>query len=99
MVEMTDSWSIKTSLWSVNLDKKKKKRKVLPCRRCLIIRYFILAAALVIACIPLADERFEPLQALTVWHFVFAILGIGVAGFIFKLIFEMPTSQDRDNES
>jgi|TARA_B110000977_G_C10866983_1_gene411996 hypothetical protein len=80
------------------LEKKNGDIKKNSCRRCIIIRYFILAAALIIGCIPLADERFDALQALTVWHFVYFILGIGVAGFILKYIFEMPERQNRDGQ-
>jgi|TARA_B110000305_G_scaffold152669_1_gene169266 predicted membrane channel-forming protein YqfA (hemolysin III family) len=95
---MRDIWQAKAAIWSEVLNKKKKKKKVPACRRCIIIRYFILASALIIACIPLADERFEPLQSLTVWHFVFIILGIGIVGFIFKFIFETPKRQDHDGK-
>ena len=98
---MRDRLKAKATIWSEVVDKKKKKKKkkkVPPCRRCIIIRYFILASALIIACIPLADERFKPLQSLTVWHFVFIILGIGVAGFIFKFIFELPARPDQDEK-
>ena len=73
-----------------------EKKTIPPCRRCLIIRYFLVSAFLFILCIPIAGKRFEPLSALTAWHFVAFIFAIGVTGFIFKFIFEMPKARRTD---
>ena len=75
---------------------KDKEKHIPPCRRCLIIRYFLVSASLFIICIPIAGARFEPLKDLTAWHFVAIIFAIGIAGLIFKYIFEMPRHRDEE---
>jgi biotin synthase-like enzyme len=45
---------------------------------------------------PIAGTRFEPLKDLTAWHFVAIIFAIGIAGLIFKYIFEMPRYRDEE---
>lgn len=78
---------------------KREKQKSPICRQCMIIRYFIFAAGLGILSIPFAGERFSPLSNLTAWHFVFVIWGIGVIGFLLKLVLEMrPTSATETDE-
>ena len=76
-----------------------KEKPVPSCRRCLIIRYFLVSATLFIVCIPIAGSRFEPLKNLTAWHFVAIIFAIGISGLIFKYIFEMPRSRGEQNDS
>lgn len=76
-----------------------KKKSVPRCRRCLIIRYFLVSASLFIFCIPIAGSRFEPLKDLTAWHFVAIIFTIGIAGLIFKCIFEMPRYQGEEEDT
>ena len=73
-----------------------KEKPIPPCRRCLIIRYFLVSASLFIVCIPIAGSKFEPLKHLTAWHFVAIIFAIGIAGLIFKYIFEMPRYSDEE---
>ena len=46
-----------------------KEKPIPPCRRCLIIRYFLVSASLFIVCIPIAGSKFEPLKHLTVLAF------------------------------
>lgn len=75
---------------------KKPKKKKHVCRQCLVIRYFLFAAALMILAIPIAGEKLVPLQSLTAWHFVGIIWGIGVLGFIFKLIVDRPAPKEDD---
>ena len=76
-----------------------KEKPIPPCRRCLITRYFLVSASLFIVCIPIAGSKFEPLKHLTAWHFVAIIFAIGIAGLIFKYIFEMPRYSDKDRKS
>ena len=76
-----------------------KEKPIPPCRRCLIIRYFLVSASLFIVCIPIAGSRFEPLKNLTVWHFVAIIFAVGIAGLIFKYIFGMPRYSDKEKDS
>lgn len=71
------------------MENKPTKKKYV-CRQCMVIRYFLFAAAALILCIPFASDRFIVLQELTAWHFVAAIWGIGVLGFLFKWLVEIP---------
>ncbi len=72
----------------------KQKKKTYVCRQCLVIRYFLCAAALMIMAIPLLGEKLIPLSRLTAWHFVAIIWGIGIIGFVFKLIVDRPETRE-----
>ena len=56
----------------------------------MVIRYFLFAAAIGILSIPFAEEKFQPLQNLSAWHFVALIWGLGILGFFFKLLVDRP---------
>lgn len=78
--------------------KRKKQLNVAPCRQCLIIRYFLLAAGIGILLIPIADTRFDVLSQLSAWHFVGFIWGIGLLGMLVKVILDRPSEQSKKEE-
>jgi steroid 5-alpha reductase family enzyme len=89
-------FAVATTLTKSENAVKKPKKKHYVCRQCIVIRYFLFAAALMILAIPVVGEKLIPLQSLTAWHFVGIIWGIGILGFAFKVIVDRPVPQDDD---
>ena len=56
------------------------------CRRCQVIRFFIVAALIVTVFAIVADEQRQYLQMVTPMRAALAICLVGVAGFVIKLI-------------
>lgn len=77
---------------------KRRNETPLPCRQCIIIRYFLLAAAIGIVLLPVANSRLQVLSHLSAWHFVGLIWGIGVLGMIAKYILDRPSPPSSKTE-
>ena len=57
------------------------------CQTCIVVRMFVIAAILVAAFIIVADDRMHILASVTPMHAALAIIAIGIAGFVVKLLF------------
>ena len=57
------------------------------CQTCMVVRLFVIMAILVAAFIIIADERMHILASVTPMHAALAIIAIGIAGFLVKLLF------------
>ena len=57
------------------------------CQTCMVVRMFVIAAILVAAFIIVADDRMHILASVTPMHAALAIIAIGLAGFVVKLLF------------
>ncbi|MEK9745023.1 MAG: hypothetical protein VW499_03075 [Candidatus Puniceispirillum sp.] len=57
-----------------------------PCHRCRIIRSYILFTVMLVILALVAGDRFSQIHFLTPAWFATAIVGIGLVGFIVKLI-------------
>ena len=57
------------------------------CQACMVVRMFLIVAILVVAFIIIADDRMHILASVTPMHAALAIIAIGMAGFVVKLLF------------
>ena len=57
------------------------------CQTCMVVRMFLIMAILVAAFIIIADDRMHILASVTPMHAALAIIAIGMAGFVVKLLF------------
>lgn len=57
------------------------------CQACMVVRIFVITAILVAAFIIIADDRMHILASVTPMHAALAIIAIGIAGFVVKLLF------------
>ena len=57
------------------------------CQTCMVVRMFVIAAILVAAFTIVADDRMHILASVTPMHAALAIIAIGIAGFVVKLLF------------
>ena len=56
------------------------------CQTCMVVRMFVIAAILVAAFTIVADDRMHILASITPMHMALAVIAIGVAGFVVKLL-------------
>ena len=56
------------------------------CQTCMVVRMFVIAAILVAAFIIVADDRMHILASVTPMHAALAVIAIGMAGFVVKLL-------------
>ena len=56
------------------------------CQRCLIIRYFILVTFAIAIFTVIIDDNMSYLGAATPMHAALAIIGVGLVGFVVKLV-------------
>ena len=56
------------------------------CQTCMVVRMFVIAAILVAAFTIVADDRFHILASITPMHAALAVIAIGMAGFVVKLL-------------
>ena len=56
------------------------------CQTCMVVRMFVIAAILVAAFTIVADDRMHILASITPMHAALAVMAIGVAGFVVKLL-------------
>ena len=56
------------------------------CQTCMVVRMFVIAAILVAAFIIVADDRMHILASVTPMHAAMAVIAIGMAGFVVKLL-------------
>ena len=56
------------------------------CRTCIVVRMFVIAAILVATFIIVADDRMHILASITPMHAALAIIAVGMAGFVVKLL-------------
>ena len=56
------------------------------CQTCMVVRMFVIAAILVAAFIIIADDRMHILASVTPMHAALAVIAIGMAGFVVKLL-------------
>ena len=56
------------------------------CQTCMVVRMFVIAAILVAAFIIVADDRMHILASITPMHAALAVIAIGMAGFVVKLL-------------
>ena len=57
------------------------------CQTCMVVRIFVITAILIAAFIIIADDRMHILASVTPMHAALAIIAIGIAGFVVKLLF------------
>ena len=57
------------------------------CRTCMVVRMFVIAAILLASFTIVADDRIHILASITPMHAALAIIAIGMAGFVVKLLF------------
>ena len=57
------------------------------CQTCMVVRIFVITAILIAAFIIIADDRMHILASVTPMHAALAIIVIGMAGFVVKLLF------------
>ena len=56
------------------------------CQTCMVVRMFVIAAILVAAFIIVADDRMHILASVTPMHAALAVIAIGMASFVVKLL-------------
>ena len=56
------------------------------CQTCMVVRMFVIAAILVAASTIVADDRMHILASITPMHAALAVIAIGMAGFLVKLL-------------
>ena len=56
------------------------------CQTCMVVRMFVIAAILVAAFIIVADDRMHILASVTPMHAALAVIAIGMAGFVVKVL-------------
>ena len=56
------------------------------CKTCMVVRMFVIAAILVAAFTIVADDKMHMLASITPMHAALAIIAIGIAGFVVKLL-------------
>ncbi len=56
------------------------------CQTCLVVRMFVIAAIMVAAFTIVADDRMRILASITPMHAALAVIAIGMAGFVVKLL-------------
>ena len=56
------------------------------CQTCMVVRTFVIMAILVAAFTIVADDRMHILASVTPMHAALAIISIGLAGFVVKLV-------------
>ena len=69
----------------ITLSKQTPKRGSI-CQTCMVVRMFVIAATLVAAFTIVADDRMHILASVTPMHAALAIIAIGTAGFVLKLL-------------
>ena len=56
------------------------------CQTCMVVRMFVIAAIMVAAFTIVADDRMHILASITPMHAALAVIAIGMAGFVVKLL-------------
>ena len=56
------------------------------CQTCMVVRMFVIAAILVAAFTIVADDKLHILASVTPMHAALAIIAVGIAGFVVKLM-------------
>ena len=56
------------------------------CQTCMVVRMFLIMAILVAAFIIIADDRMHILASITPMHAALAVIAIGMAGFVVKVL-------------
>ena len=56
------------------------------CQTCMVVRMFVIAAILVAAFTIVADDKLHILASVTPMHAALAIIAVGMAGFVVKLM-------------
>ena len=56
------------------------------CQTCMVVRMFVIAAILVAAFTIVADDRMHILASITPMHAALAVIAIGMAGFVVKVL-------------
>ena len=69
----------------ITLSKQTPKRGS-TCQTCMVVRLFVMAAILVAAFIIVADDRMRILASVTPMHAAMAVIAVGIAGFLVKLL-------------
>ena len=69
----------------ITLSKQTPKRGS-TCQTCMVVRLFVMAAILVAAFIIVADDRMRILASVTPMHAAMAVIAVGIAGFVVKLL-------------
>ena len=69
----------------ITLSKQTPKRGS-TCQTCMVVRMFVMAAILVAAFIIVADDRMRILASVTPMHAAMAVIAVGIAGFVVKLL-------------
>ena len=69
----------------ITLSKQTPKRGS-TCQTCMVVRMFVMAAILAAAFIIVADDRMRILASVTPMHAAMAVIAVGIAGFVVKLL-------------
>ena len=56
------------------------------CQTCMVVRMFVIAAILLASFTIVADDRMHILASITPMHAALAIIAVGMAGFVVKLL-------------